>query len=93
MRDPYRAGVDTRTNRSLDVGMAPRRKTTVELDLDALAAAEAALGTKGIKQTIDVALREAARQAALQRGAAYLAEGRQQLPDPLEWAAARDPRV
>ena len=73
--------------------MAPRRKTTVELDLDALAAAEAALGTKGIKQTIDVALREAARQAALRRGAAYLAEGRQQLPDPLEWAATRNPRV
>ena len=73
--------------------MAPLRKTTVELDPDALAAAEAALGTKGIKQTIDAALREAARQAALRRGAAYLALGRQQLPDPLEWAAARDPRV
>jgi len=29
--------------------MALRRKTTVELDPDALAAAEAALGTKGIK--------------------------------------------
>lgn len=73
--------------------MALRRKTTVELDPNALAAAEAALGTKGIKQTIDVALREAARQAALRRGASYLEEGRQQLADPLEWAAARDPRV
>ena len=73
--------------------MASQRKTTVELDVDALAAAAAALGTKGIKQTIDVALREAARQAALRQGARYLAEGRQQLPDPLEWAAGRDPRV
>ena len=69
------------------------RKTTVELDPQALAAAEAALGTKGIKQTIDVALREAARHAALKQGARYLEEGRQQLPDPLEWAASRDPRV
>jgi Arc/MetJ family transcription regulator len=73
--------------------MAPRRKTTVELDPDALAAAEAALGTKGVKQTIDVALREVARQAALRRGADYLEQGRQQLPSPAEWSAARDPRV
>lgn len=73
--------------------MASLRKTTVELDPDALAAAEAALGTKGIKQTIDTALREAARQAALQRGATYLAEGRQQLPTPPDRAATPDPRA
>lgn len=73
--------------------MAPQRKTTVELDLDALAAAREALGTKGIKQTIDVALREAARQAALRRGAEYLEQGRQQLPTARGWSAARDPRV
>lgn len=61
--------------------MAQRRKTTVEIDPEALSAAEAALGTKGIKETIDVALREAARRAALRRGAVYLEEGRQHLPD------------
>jgi len=73
--------------------MPPRRKTTVELDLDALAAAKAALGTTGIKHTIDVALREAARQAALRRGAEYLEQGRQQLPTARGRSTERGPRV
>jgi Arc/MetJ family transcription regulator len=40
-------------------------RTTVDVDERALAAARAALGTKGLSATVNAALREAARRQAL----------------------------
>jgi Arc/MetJ family transcription regulator len=41
-------------------------RTTVDVDERALAAAQRELGTKGLSETVNVALREAARRRALQ---------------------------
>lgn len=40
-------------------------RTTVDVDMGALAAARAALGTSGLSDTVNMALREAARRWAL----------------------------
>ncbi len=40
-------------------------RTTVDVDEAALAAAKAALGTRGLSATVNTALREVARQSAL----------------------------
>ena len=40
-------------------------RTTVDVDEGALAAAQAALGTRGLSVTVNAALREAARRSAL----------------------------
>jgi Arc/MetJ family transcription regulator len=40
-------------------------RTTVDIDQAALAAAQAALGTDGLSATVNTALREVARRAAL----------------------------
>lgn len=68
-------------------------KTTVEIDREAIAEAERNLGTRGYKETINRALGEVNRRAALARGAKYLREGRQHLPEPGGWAALREPRT
>jgi hypothetical protein len=55
------------------------------VDIDLVAVREAAehLGTRGLKETINAALRDVNRRAALERGASYLRERRDH-PPPVE---------
>jgi hypothetical protein len=67
------------------------RKTTVEIDLEELRDAAAHLGTRGIKETIDTALREVNRRAALRAAAAQVRAGTLRAPDektPAPWPAS-----
>jgi Arc/MetJ family transcription regulator len=59
-----------------------RRKTTVEIDLTALREAARHLGTSGLKETLDAALRDVIRRADLERGAAWLRDGRDHVAGP-----------
>lgn len=68
-------------------------KTTVEIDIEALSAAEAALGTNGIKETVNRALEEVARRAALREAADYVLSGALRVPDEGVLAAWREPRA
>lgn len=68
-------------------------KTTVEIDSEQLAQARAALHTEGIKETVNAALREVGRRAALEKAADFVQSGRMQVPDLEEWAAGREPRL
>ena len=70
----------------------PFQKTTVEIDSDALGEAAANLGTRGVKQTVNTALEEINRRAALRRAADYVRAGKLQLPDEETWAEWREPR-
>lgn len=70
----------------------PYHKTTVEIDIDELSTASNVLGTRGIKQTVNRALREVNRRAALDRAAAYVLAGQLQAPDDEQWARWRKPR-
>jgi Arc/MetJ family transcription regulator len=64
------------------------RKTTVEIDLDELRDAAAELGTRGVKETVNTALREVNRRAGLQKAAAAVRAG--ELRTPVEpWRAPR----
>lgn len=67
------------------------RKTTVEIDLEALREAAGHLGTRGVKQTVNAALREINRRAALRRAAEYVRAGKLHLPDEETWARRRRP--
>ena len=67
-------------------------KTTVEIDTDALAIAELVLGTRGIKETVNSALREVARRDALEQAARYVLDGSLHLPDESTLTAWREPR-
>lgn len=51
------------------------RRTTIEVDDALLARAQAALGTTGLKDTVDAALDAAVRQSARTRLAARIASG------------------
>jgi hypothetical protein len=68
-------------------------KTTVEIDMDELRRAEETLGTHGIKETVNRALAEVNRRAALARAAEYVLAGKLHLPDEAAWAAWREPRA
>jgi hypothetical protein len=61
-------------------------RTTVEIDLDAFHAAERNLGTRGFKETLNRALADVNRRAALDRAVRYVEQGRESLPhwDALE---------
>lgn len=67
-------------------------KTTVEIDTDELERAETVLGTRGIKETVNRALREVNRRAALERAAAYVLAGELHLPEESTLSAWREPR-
>lgn len=56
-------------------------KTTVEIDLQQLQEAARNLGTQGFKATINSALAQVNRRAALDRAVRYLEEERETLPD------------
>jgi len=68
-------------------------KTTIEVDLDAFREAERELGTRGLKETVNAALREVSRRAALARAAEYVRAGRLHTPDERTWAGWRAPRA
>jgi len=67
-------------------------KTTVEIDKDELARAEEVLGSRGIKDTVNGALREVNRRAALESAAEYVLAGGPHLPDESMLAGWREPR-
>lgn len=64
--------------------MATMHKTTIEVDLDQLREAERNLGTEGFKETVNGALRDVNRRAALKRAAQYVREGRLSTPTMAE---------
>jgi len=66
-----------------------QRKTTVEIDLGALREAARHLGTTGLKETLNAALRDVIRRAELERGATYLREELDHLPADVERTAGR----
>ncbi len=68
-------------------------RTTVDIDLEAYEAARKALGTNGYKETVNTALREAARREALAEFAEEIRQGRIPGPTPEELAEMRKPRV
>jgi len=84
----YTQGMDTATS---DL-RAEVRRTTVEIDLDVLAAAKLALGTVTTRETIDAALRQVDRRARLARAAELIASGALDVPTPEELDALRRPR-
>lgn len=67
-------------------------KTTVEIDLDELAQAQSVLGTRGVKDTLNAALREINRKAALASAADLVRGGAFHTPDEKTLAAWRAPR-
>jgi Arc/MetJ family transcription regulator len=70
----------------------PYHKTTVEIDTDELRKAEAILGTSGIKETVNSALREVNRRASLEAAARYVLAGELHLPDEATLSSWRSPR-
>lgn len=64
-------------------------RTTVEIDVRELRAAERNLGTSGFKETINRALATVNRLAALERAVRYLERERDSVPD---WDAFRSRR-
>ncbi len=50
-------------------------RTTIEIDRDICKAAELALGTRGYKDTVDTALRDAVRRAKLKEAANLVRNG------------------
>jgi Arc/MetJ family transcription regulator len=64
-------------------------RTTVDIELDAYEEARRELGTRGYRDTINQALREIGRQAALRRGANAIRQGNLDLVTPEELAQMR----
>jgi hypothetical protein len=64
-------------------------RTTVEIELEAYEEARRELGTRRYRDTINKALREIGRQAALRRGANLIREGKLELVAPDELAHVR----
>lgn len=81
------------TQSELYSSMMALHKTTVEIDLDALARAQAALGTSGIKETLNAALADVNRRAALKEAAEFVLSGQFHVPDERTWAVWREPRA
>lgn len=63
-----------------EIVVGERRKTTVEIDLQALREAARHLGTTGLKETLNAALHDVIRRAELERGARYLEQGLDHVP-------------
>jgi hypothetical protein len=64
-------------------------RTTVDIELEAYEEARRELGTRGYRDTINQALREIGRQAALRRGANLIREGGLDVVSPEELAQMR----
>ena len=69
------------------------KRTTVDLDMDELKAAKEILGTETTRDTINTALREVRRRAALARAAALIEQGNLDIIEPEELAALRQVRL
>jgi Arc/MetJ family transcription regulator len=69
------------------------KRTTVDLDMDELQAAREILGTETTRDTINTALRDVRRRAALARAAALIEQGDLDIIQPEELAALRQARV
>ena len=65
------------------------KKTTIELDLTELEAAKEILGTATARDTVNTALREVNRRAALARAAAFVESGQFEVVTPDELAELR----
>ena len=68
-------------------------RTTIDIDVELFEAAKAALGTTGYRSTVNEALREVARMAALRRAAAAVRAGGLNLASPEDIEVMRRPRV
>lgn len=68
------------------------KRTTVDLDMDELKRAKETLGTGTTRDTINTALREINRRAALARAAALIEQGLLEIVEPEELAALRQAR-
>jgi len=77
----------------MPTGTKPQTKrTTLELDLVELQGAKKALGTKTARETVDRALREVNRLAALRRAAALVRAGGLDIVQPDDLAELRRTR-
>lgn len=73
--------------------MSPRmHRTTVDIELEAFESARTALGTSGFKETVNAALRRAARQVALDEAAELVRRGGLNLATPEDVDRLRAPR-
>jgi hypothetical protein len=71
---------------------AATHRTTVDIDIEAYDEARRALGTRGYRDTINEALREVTRVAALRRGADLIRSGGLDLVTPDDLAQLRKVR-
>lgn len=69
------------------------KRTTVDLDLDALELAKEILGTRTTRDTVNTALRTVNRRAALARAAEMIDQGGFDIVEPGELAALRQARI
>ena len=69
------------------------KRTTVDLDVEELERAKATLGTGTTRDTINTALREVNRRAALARAAALIDQGGFEVVEPEELAELRRARI
>jgi Arc/MetJ family transcription regulator len=65
------------------------KRTTIDLDLDAVERARELLGTTTIRETVDRALREVDRRARLRETADLIRKGGMGFPSPEELAEIR----
>lgn len=68
-------------------------RTTIDLDMDALQRAQAVLGTTTKRDTVNQALREVDRLAALRRAANQIREGGLNIVRPEDLPAMRKSRI
>lgn len=67
-------------------------RTTIEIDRDAFDEARRELGTRGYRDTVNGALRDVVRRAALRRGAELIRSGDFDVATPEDLAELRKPR-
>lgn len=72
---------------------ATLHRTTVDIEVEAYEEARRLLGTRGYRDTVNGALREVARIAALRRAADLIRQGGLDVATPEDLAVLRRPRV
>lgn len=70
----------------------PTHRTTIEIDRAAFDEARRELGTRGYRDTVNGALRDVVRRAALRRAADAIRSGELDLATPEDIAELRRPR-
>ncbi len=71
---------------------SPTHRTTIEIDREAFEGARRELGTRGYRDTVNGALNEVVRRAALRRGADLIRSGELNLATPEDIEELRRPR-